>query len=359
VKTSWLAAGVVVILLTLWMVSGLFKGEDSADTYQENTSQLMSVQVQTMNVELMDREISLRGQLVPAQHLLLRAQTSGALQRFLVNKGDRVRQGQAIAELDVGGRTNTLAEAQARVNSARSEQEAAVALRRQRLQSQLQLEQSEAALEAALALLAAVELDISNTTITAPFSGIVNDLPVDIGSLVERGHVVAELIDDSAFDVSAQASQQSLSQLKVGQNVSVELITGETLSGRLMYISSIADPDSRSFDVEARVRNPSGTIAAGVSASLHIPVEQVEATFISPSALSLGDNGELGVKSVDAEDRVQFLPIKMVSTSLDGAWVSGIPANTDVITRGQGFVNVGETVEAIVVSDDASSTGTR
>ena len=96
--------------------------------------------------------------------------------------------------------------------------------------------------------------------------------------------------------------------------------------------------------MEARVDNQSSVTAGGVSASLSIPVEQVEATFISPSALSLGDDGSLGVKAVDEADTVVFLPIKLISTSIDGAWVTGIPDNTRVITLGQGFVNVGETV---------------
>ncbi len=357
-KSSWFAAGVVVILLCLWMVSGLFKQEQSDTQANEVAAdEPMRVEVRTLDPESMDREISLQGQLEPIQHLQLRAQTSGQVDRFFVTKGDRVNTDDPLLALDLAGRVNTLAEAEAQVKTAQSEQEAAEALRRQRLQSQLQLEQSEASLETALARLAAVRLDIDNTTLTAPFGGVVNDLPIDKGALVERGDVVAVIIDDSAFNVSAQASQQSLSQLKIGQPLSVELITGESLTGKLTFISSIADSQTRSFTVEARVDNHSGSIAAGVSASMHIPVEQVQATFISPSTLSLGLEGELGVKSVDDNNVVQFLPIELVSTSLDGAWVSGIPAQTRVITLGQGFVNVGESVDPIESAETTAATG--
>lgn len=358
-KTSWLAAGGVIIVLSLWMASGLLFKDSTIELTEEPLASLMRVEVSALGVETMDREISLQGQLEPAQHLFLKAKTSGSLERFLVEKGERISLGQALLSLDIGGRKNTLTEAQARVKTARSEQKATETLSRQRLQSQLQLEQSEASLESALARLAAVELDISNTTVTAPFAGVVNDLPIDVGSLVERGDVVAELIDDRSFHVSAYASQQSLSNLKVGQPVTVELITGESLNGKLTYISSIADMQTRSFKIEARVRNTSGSIAAGVSASLYIPVEQVNATFISPSALSLGDDGELGVKAVDADDKVEFLPIKLVSTSLDGAWVSGIPGNTRVITMGQGFVNIGEVVDPVLSTTTNPSAGSR
>ena len=295
---------------------------------------------------LMTRELDLQGQIEPVRQVLVKAQTHGQVEDIIVNKGARVSSDQPLIKLDEGGRRNTQAEVKAAVKTARSEQQAAQTLQRQRLQSKLQLEQADAALEAALARLASVELDIEYTTVRAPFDGVINALPVALGALIERGDVIAELIDDSTFKVSAHVAQQVLSQLRVGQKVSVSLITGESLSGTISFIGSAAEPQTRSFIVEALVQNPSNSIAAGVSATLSIPVEEVEATFITPSALSLGDNGTLGVKVLDDNDRVLFIPIELVSTTLDGAWVTGISNQSRVVTLGQGFVNVGEKVRA-------------
>jgi multidrug efflux system membrane fusion protein len=283
--------------------------------------------------------------------LLLNAQTSGSVQEILTRKGSRVSAGDELIQLDLDGRLNTLAEARAAVTLARSEQGAAQALSKQKLQSQLQLEQTEASLETAMARLASITLDIEKTSIAAPFDAVVNDIFVDKGQLIERGDVVVELVDDSAFKVSAQASQQVLSTLKPGQATSVTLLTGETLKGSLTYISSVADMQTRTFTVEATVDNPGTSLAAGVSISMHIPVEEVNASFLSPSTLSLGEDGELGVKVLDDQDRVEFLPITLISTTLDGAWVSGIPDGQRVITAGQGFVNAGETVKAQAPAD--------
>ncbi|ASJ75638.1 efflux RND transporter periplasmic adaptor subunit [Granulosicoccus antarcticus] len=341
---SWLAAGAVVIVLSLWMASGLLKPDDSGIAENDKTDPLMTVEVQLVELARMAREISLQGQLEPVQYLQLKAETHGKVENLPISKGVRVNAGDIIVQLDQGNRQNMLTEASARVKSARSEQEAAASLRRQRLQSKVQSEQSEAALESALAQLRSIELDISYTAIKAPFAAVLNALPVDKGALVERGDVVAELVDDSAFDVTARASQNVLAKLTVGQSVSIRLITGEILPGTLTFISSVADAQTRTFLVEARVSNTNGATAAGISASLTIPIEQVEAAFISPSALSLGLDGELGVKAVDEDNRVLFLPIKLVSTDIDGAWVSGIPAGTRIITLGQGFVSVDEQV---------------
>lgn len=336
----------MVVLLGLWMLSGAFSASEQAENTSSDTqTPRISVEVTSAQSSVIAREINLQGQLEPKRSVQVKAQTSGQIQEIRSPKGARVAGGDDLIKLDEGGRGPSLSQAQAAVKLARSEQRAAQTLQRQRLQSQLQLEQADSALEAALAQQASVELDISHTTIQAPFAGVINALPAVEGALIERGDVIAELVDDSQFKVTARVSQHSLSQLSLGQSVSVELITGENLNGKLSFIGSVADPQSRSFNVEALVENNTQSIAAGVSATLSISVEEVMATFITPSTFSLGEEGELGVKAVDEQERVIFLPIELISSTLDGAWVTGIPDKSRVITLGQGFVNTGEQVE--------------
>jgi multidrug efflux system membrane fusion protein len=105
--------------------------------------------------------------------------------------------------------------------------------------------------------------------------------------------------------------------------------------------------------VEAEVENVDAKYSAGVSASLVVPIEQVEAVFISPSTLALGDGGELGVKLVNENNEVMFNPISLISTSIDGAWVTGIPDNSRVITLGQGFVKAGQIVEPVAAQSES------
>lgn len=347
-KSSYVAAGVVVVALVLWMGSGLLGSrENDGDQSAANSTEPSVMKVEVVDIELlpMAREIILQGQLEAHRQLLVRAKTSGTVDTLEIIKGERVAAGASLVTLDLNSRETSLSEAHANVKTAQSEQQAAQTLRKQGLQSQVQLEQAEARLEAARAALARIELDISYTEITAPFAGVINSLPVEVGDLIERGGIVAELVDDSSFRVTAQAAQQTIAELKPGQKVTVRLITGQVLPGTLTFIASVADSATRSFTVEAEVANPAAAIAAGVSASLVVPVEQVEAAFITPSALALGDAGELGVKIVDTGNKVVFVPIELVSTTLDGAWVTGIADASRVITLGQGFVNIGDVVD--------------
>ncbi len=351
-RFSYVAAGVLVLVLCLWMASGLLSApSDDTSTAstatQKDNSPLMKVEYMDGALSLKSRDVVLQGQLEPRRHLMVRAETSSTVGSIEIGKGERVNAGDVIIKLALSGRETDLREANASVRTAASEQKAAASLRKQGLQSQVQLEQTQAQLEAARAQLARIQLDITNTNIKAPFSGVLNNIPVELGELVDRGAVVAELVDDAGFKVTAYASQQAVSRLSAGKTVEVKLITGETLPGKLSFISSVADSATRSFQVEADVENPGGSFAAGVSASLVVPVDQVEAMFITPSAIALGDDGELGVKIANEDAVVEFVPIELVSSTLEGAWVTGIPDNSRIITLGQGFVKEGQQVEPV------------
>lgn len=357
-RFSYVAAGVLVLLLGAWMASGLFKSSDAdeivAQEQQEDKTAPMKVEYIDVDLSPKSRDIVLQGQLEPRKHLFIRAETGSTVEAIPVQKGQRVNQGDTIVQLSLDGRETDLREAQAQLQTASSQNKAAASLRQKGLQSQAALEQAQAALASARAQLDRINRDIANTEISAPFSGVVNSIPVEVGEMIDRGAMVAELVDINSFTVSAQVAQQTLSQLVLGKEIDVRLITGETLPGKLTFISSVADASSRSFKVEAAVANPNGDIAAGVSASLIVPVEQVEAVFITPSALSLGDSGELGVKLIDENNQVVFTPIQLVSSSLDGAWVTGIPDKSRVITLGQGFVKHGQEVEPVSSQSSAN-----
>lgn len=359
-RTSFMAAGLLVLVLGLWMASGLLssegdEGQQSSDA-TESQDDSTTVKVEYIDVELSpkSRDIILQGQLEPRRHLQLRAETASTVELININKGQSVKEGDTIVTLSLDGRETDLTEAQAQLQTARSQQKAAASLRKKGLQSQVQLEQTQAQLASARAQLARIQRDIANTNIIAPFDGVINALPVEVGEMINHGDMVAELVDNSGFTVSAQIAQQVLSQLALGEKIEVKLITGEVLPGEITFISSVADSASRSFTVEADVKNVGGNIAAGVSASLVIPVEQVEAVFLTPSALSLGDNGELGVKLIDENNEVVFNAITLISSTLDGAWVTGIPDNSRVITLGQGFVKQGQAVEPVLAQPNTT-----
>ncbi len=346
-KSSYIAASIAIVVLVLWMASGMLtSGKEAGEqTEAKDQASLMKVEIIEVSPESMQRKVELQGQLEPARRLHIRAEIAGIVSKVHVSKGQSVAANDPLMDLTLDGRDTELRQAQAALTSAVSEERAAASLRKQGLQSKVQLQQAQSTLERARAQLARVELDIANTQITAPYAGIINALPIEQGELIDRSGIVAELVDNTTLKATAQAAQQTITQLQIGQEVVVSLLTGEELPGKITYISAVANVQTRSFAVEAKVDNPNGDVSAGVSASILIPVEKVNAVFISPSTLSLGNDGELGVKIVNSDNIIEFVPVKLVSTSLEGAWVTGIEPQSRLVTLGQGFVNAGQEVE--------------
>ena len=70
----------------------------------------------------------------------------------------------------------------------------------------------------------------------------------------------------------------------------------------------------------------------------------MEKIQISPSILSLRDNGQVGVKIVNTLNKVEFFPIEVISDTKDGMWISGLPMNSNIIIVGQEYAPVGKEV---------------
>ena len=77
---------------------------------------------------------------------------------------------------------------------------------------------------------------------------------------------------------------------------------------------------------------------------MHISTQPILAHKITASVLLLTDEGNIGVRTVNPESKVEFHSIKIIKDTADGLWVSGIPQFSNLIVQGQGFVENGQTV---------------
>ena len=85
-----------------------------------------------------------------------------------------------------------------------------------------------------------------------------------------------------------------------------------------------------------------------------LPGETVKAHRVSPSLFTLSDSGELGLRTVNSEDQVEFYPVAILEDSPNGAWVTGLPERVRLITVGHEFVAVGQTVDARTAAAEAT-----
>jgi len=185
-------------------------------------------------------------------------------------------------------------------------------------------------------------VELNRTEVKAPFSGYLEQI-VKPGNFLERGQVCATIIQLDPITFIAEVPEFNINKVKTGQEVTLDLITGETVNGKLTFVSKSASTSTRTFKVESQVKNDSGQIRDGITSEMTIKIEKILAHQISPSILILNDAGKLGVRSVE-NNVVIFYEVVILEDSASGLWVSGIPENLDLITQGQGFVEDGQKV---------------
>lgn len=359
IPSSYIAAGAMLIGATVWVASGyLFGGhsaqEDDAGLIGSKTgSQLMQVRVRTVHNEPHAAELALRGRTEAELKVQIKSETAGRVSAVPGLKGQKVKAGDPICELDVGPRQAQLDQAKAQLRQARMEFEAARTLEKKGHRSETQTAAAQAAFEAAEANIRAMEQQLSFTVMRAPFDGVVDNRFVQVGDYMTPGTPCAWVVGADPFHVVGAVSEAQIGQVKPGTPGSAKLVTGEMVEGRVSFLASAADAATRTFRLELTVPNPDFALRDGVTAEIRIRSAQVPAVRLSPAILSLSEQGVVGVKIVE-DGKIRFVPVSIVADNKDGVWVSGLPDTATVVTVGQEYVSDGEAVTPVEETPVAS-----
>jgi multidrug efflux system membrane fusion protein len=348
---SWLTSAGIAIAIALWLMTGHDGERESAGPMAGDTPDSgdarTSVRVRSQVAEEVTRVININGKTAPARIVEINAETDGRVVSVGVERGERLDEGEVIARLDERDRRARLSQAEAVVRQRELEYEARNKLKNESYVSEAQLQEAAALLETARAELARARLDIGNMVIRAPFDGALQERMVEVGDYVKAGDPVARFVDERKLIVSANVSEFDAHNVVKGNPGSARLATGQVVEGTIRYVAPVADDATRTFAVELEVDNTEGRYRGGMTAELMIPAETIFAHRVSPSLLTLDDEGNLGIKTVNESGQVEFHPADIAMSSSDGVWIAGLPHSASIITVGQGFVNEGAMVNTV------------
>lgn len=362
-RTSYLIAGGLAIAALAWIGSGQW--QPAPEVEPENAAAgagpaageraLAKVRVRTSVAEPHITQALVQGRTEASRHVTLRAQTEGRIAEIGAEEGTRVARGALIARLAIEDREAQRKEAEARVAQHEIEFAAGTELRQKNFRSETALAETRAELESARAALERIRVDIGHTRIVAPFDGTLAERTAEIGDFLKVGDAVGMMVDLDPVLVVGDLSENQVGQVETGAIAKARLIDGREVEGIVRYVAPMARAATRTFRIEMEVDNPDRDIVEGLTASLVLPLGQVAAHRVSPAAIGLDDSGRVGVKLLDAEDRVRFAPIRIVAQDPEGLWVAGLPPRISLVTVGHEYVPVGERVEPVSVESPSAS----
>ena len=289
IKQTYKTASILASFLVIWMVSGSLVQEENFERNDDSLDTLSSVTIINSKATKKSMVLKSSGFTEADKFVQVRAEVSGRLIARPAQQGDFVEEGDLICQLYIAGRE-------------------------------------------------------AYPKIVAPFSGYLETLRVEEGDFLNTGSVCAALIDPDPMLVVADIAEKDIAQVQLGSKATAKLISGRYISGEVTFIASSADKNTRTFRVEISVDNKDRTIRDGVSAEIYIKGKEEPAHKISPAILSLNDQGKLGVRTVTADNKVEFKEINILEDTNSGMWVSGLGQEARIITLGQEYVFQGQTV---------------
>ena len=330
-----------------------------------NKQKAVSVLVQKSNEQEVTNGILLRGQTEAFKSVQVKAETSGSVISQPIRKGTFVKNGELLCELEVGTKSDVLSEAKVALALSLDELDASIhqyELRVQAAERQKSLLKrgvgTEAAVEAAELSASSAETqslskrqavanvearinrattELNNTKIIAPFDGLLESDTAEYGDFMQTGAPCGTLLALNPIKLIGYATETQVSKIEVNTTAGARLISGDTVSGTVSFISRSADPTTRTFLVETTVPNDNYEIREGSTADIYISLSGAKGHLLPQSSLTLNSSGVLGVR-IALNDKAKFIPINIIRDSEEGVWVTGLPDTVDVIIVGQEYV---------------------
>lgn len=354
------AAFVVLAVSAAWVLTGEFSSIGSAanETPGEEPQSiqaaaapaekvLRTVAVIEPDFVQHNRIIRISGVTSPDKRTTLATRSAGILGELKVKKGDRVQAGDVVLVLDGAEKRAMVETAKALLDQRQKEAENIERLVRNGISPTTQSDSARSALASARSQLEAAQADLDRLTVVAPFSGIIDQVMVEEGSWLPSGEAAAVLLQLDPVVALGEVSEREIASVSVGSEADVRLISGDVVSGIVRHVSLEATTGTRTFPIEVAIANPDNKLPAGMTAEIMIKSEAVQAVKLPRSVVTLDAAGNLGLRILNADNTVGFVPIDLIDDSPAGLVLSGVPQNARIIVAGQDLVSDGEMVNAV------------
>jgi len=255
----------------------------------------------------------------------------------VVLRGQRVKRGQLLVQLDDTLQQAQLKQAEAQASIARTNLQRSRELLGQGFISQSAVDQNAASLDVAEAQVALARAQLARMKVMAPFDGTAGIRSVDIGDYIKDGADIVNIEDLSSLRVQFALPERTIDRLRTGQavDVAVDAFPGRSFKGRVQAIDSQVDANGRALQVVAQVDNPGSLLKPGMFARPRVVFSVREGAIVVPEEALVPVGGKQVVfKLVDAADG------KKVAQRVDARIGLRLPGKVEILEG----LKVGDTV---------------
>ncbi|MBT8271684.1 MAG: efflux RND transporter periplasmic adaptor subunit [Flavobacteriaceae bacterium] len=300
--------------------------------------------------------LELQGNVKTKQNLLIYPEYSGILTQVYVKEGQAVRKGQTLAKIDDGGLGQQLAQLEIQADLAKTTFERQKRLWEQNIGSEIQYLQAKSNYEAQQKAIDQLKQQIAKTYVKAPFSGTIDDVITEQGSVVVPGQSpLMRIVNLNDMYIETDVPESYITNVKPGRDVLVNFpVLGTTYNAKIRQSGNFINPANRTFKIEIAVPNKDNTIKPNLTAKLKIN------DYTSTNALLV----PLSIISENAEGQQYIYVVMDINANMEGIAerviietglaqndmvevISGIENGAQIIKEGARSVKDGQTVSII------------
>lgn len=305
--------------------------------------------------QVFNHYLDLQGNVKTRENVLLYPEMAGTLLTVKVKKGARVSKGQILAVIDNGGMSNQLSQLKTQAALAQTTFERQATLWEQKIGSEIQYLQSKAQAEAQANAVLQLEKVLAKAQITAPFSGVIDQVLKDPGTVVSPGNgsEVFRLINLSNMYIEVDVPEGYLGAVTKGKKAGVYFpVLQDSVSAVVRETGNYINPNNRSFSAEIAVENPNGSIKPNLNARVHInDYTNENALLIPQSVISENAAGEQYAYVAELNNGEAIAKRHIITTGkTQGDFVeitSGISAGDLIIKEGARSVKDAQAVKIL------------
>ena len=270
------------------------KSLDSAIAILGNDEKLPLVNTLTAKKEVFNHYLELQGDVSTKQNVLIYPEMAGTLQKVYVNEGDRVSKGQLLATIDDGGMSSQLSQLKSQATLAKTTFERQERLWKQNIGSEIQYLQAKTNYESSENMVSQAQSQLGKSSIRAPFSGIIDNVIKDQGTVVApgQGSEVFRLVNLSDMFIEVEVPETYLGSVVKGKEALVYFpVLDDSITTKIRETGNFINPSNRSFEVEIPVPNKEGKIKPNLTAKVNLNDYTNENAILIPTSI-ISENAE-------------------------------------------------------------------
>ncbi len=334
---------------------------DSVIAVKSGEERLPLVTILTAKSEKFNHYLELQGAVKTKQNVLIYPEMGGALQRVYVKEGQRVSKGQLLASIDDGGMSSQVSQLKTQAELAKTTYERQKRLWEQKIGSEIQFLQAKSSYEAIENMVSQAQSQLGKSQIRAPFSGIIDNVIKEQGTVVAPGPgaEVFRIINLSDMYITVDVPENNLSGITKGKEAKVYFpVLGDTIISKIRQTGNFINPSNRAFSVEIAVPNKKGNIKPNLSARVSLNDYSSENAILVPQGIiSENANGDQYVYvAVEPNGDKAVAKRRIIKTGkTQGSMVealSGINDGDLLIKEGARTVKEGQNVQILNTESD-------